>query len=467
MAEYICPFWKYNVYGIRISQNSWGLWIDEDLFNNCHRYGDYDWYALDYDDIVTGRYGERISVVFSVGNERNDGDCGMNPNPPYNNYANITPPATAKNIIAVGATNSDTDSMTDFSSWGPVDDGRIKPDVVAPGDEVGGDGGIKSTVPFGGYSVFWGTSMAAPAVSGSAALILQRYWAICSIGGVDPLPSTIKALLVHTAKDLGNTGPDYQFGYGRINVKDAVDMIPHHEEGTITNTGQVDTYYITIANRDELKVTLVWDDEPATANASPALINDLDLVLIDPEGFQHFPWILDPANPSAPATKGADHRNNVEQVVVNNPLPGQWQIQVRGYAVPSGPQPYSLVADPIKCGNCKEDPTTDVYIKDHSTDNGTVPSNPNKEAFWVSPDIWVRNVKDGGTTHQNPEYGQWNYVYAQIHNIGGNTAYSVDVYLYWAQWSPAFTWPDKWNLIGRRTIANLPAGQTRTIDPIP
>jgi hypothetical protein len=90
-----------NVYGIELSQNSWGYTIGS-IDGNCSLYGDYDFGAPDYDDIITGRYGKRIVVVFAAGNERNDGDCGMSGVPPYLNYGNIGPPSTAKNVIVVG-----------------------------------------------------------------------------------------------------------------------------------------------------------------------------------------------------------------------------------------------------------------------------------------------------------------------------------------------------------------------------
>ena len=158
-------------YGIVVSQNSWGH-IVGGFFGNCSLYGDYGMNAPDYDRIITGLYGDRISVVFAAGNARNNFDtngCGVGP------YHTIGPPGTGKNIITVGAINSDDNSMTTFSSWGPTDDGRLKPELVAPGDEVGGDGGITSTAPGNSYSVLRGTSMAAPAVSGAVALLVEDF----------------------------------------------------------------------------------------------------------------------------------------------------------------------------------------------------------------------------------------------------------------------------------------------------
>lgn len=353
-----------NTYGIELSQNSWGNGVEE---GNCSLYGDYTSWARDYDEIVTGVYTRSIPVVFAAGNERNDGDCGMDPNPPYPNYANILPPGgTAKNTITVGATNSDDNSMTTFSSWGPVDDGRLKPDVVAPGDESG-VAAITSTVPdafidnepsldcdgFGDdfcypYDEMQGTSMAAPVVSGIGALLIEQYH---TTYGTEPLPSTVKALFIHTATDLDNgtswynPGPDYASGYGLVDAQAAVDAIvaqgvlEHH----VAN-GETFSHTIELSQTvSSLKVTLVWDDPPAAVLADPTLVNNLDLELVEPNGTTiHYPWVLDPGNPSNNATTGVDSVNNVEQVYVTDPVTGTWTARVKGTNVPDGPQNYSL-----------------------------------------------------------------------------------------------------------------------------
>jgi hypothetical protein len=318
-----------NTYGIELSQNSWGY------AGGCSGCGLYDWDAPDYDAIVTGSYGERIIVVFAAGNWQH---CG---------YDSILPPGTAKNVITVGATNSDDDTMTWFSSWGPVDDGRVKPDVVAPGDEVGGDGDIKSTYLNNSYALGHGTSMAAPAVSGISALLIEQYRSIYD--GDDPWPSTVKALLIHTAIDLGNPGPDYKFGYGRVDAQAAADVLRARDlRQDSVSDGATDTYTITVpSGAASVKVTLVWDDPAGAVNANPALVNDLDLTLVAPDpGATHYPpWVLDPGNPSNNATTGTDSINNVEQVYVTSPTSGIWTVEVTGDDVPQGPQQYSLVAE--------------------------------------------------------------------------------------------------------------------------
>ena len=126
-------------------------------------------------------------------------------------------PASAKNIVTVGATTG-ADAMASFSSFGPTDDGRIKPEVCATGVNV------TSCSPGGGYEVMSGTSMATPATAGVACLILES-WHLYYPGAPDPLPEAMKALMINSANDLGNVGPDFQSGFGLINAKRAVDQL--------------------------------------------------------------------------------------------------------------------------------------------------------------------------------------------------------------------------------------------------
>ena len=179
-------------------------------------------------------------MIFAAGDERDDGDCSIAAN---GGYECILPPATAKNIISVGAINSNDDSMTNFSSWGPTDDGRIKPDVVAPGCQSDEDTGITSTVPGDTYGAMCGTSMAAPVVSGICSLMIQEFR---SQTATDPLPSTLKALLINTAVDLGTLGPDYSYGFGKVNAKGAVDSIinDQYKEGNIDGPNGIKSYSI-------------------------------------------------------------------------------------------------------------------------------------------------------------------------------------------------------------------------------
>ena len=215
-----------STYGIDLSQNSWGYPPAADV--DCHLvYGNYDASAHDYDSIVTGSAGKRIPVVFAAGNSQ--GACGM--------WNSITPPATAKNVIAVGMTDSQVDSLKNPSSIGPTDDGRIKPDVVAPGARADNTAGIMSTQPGDSYGREYGTSMAAPVVSGMLALMLQQYRISTGSPSANPLPSTLKAMAIHGAVDLGNPGPDYRFGWGRIDARNSVDLVRRtkYREDSVNN----------------------------------------------------------------------------------------------------------------------------------------------------------------------------------------------------------------------------------------
>lgn len=347
-----------NTYGVDVANNSWVYGVNG---SNCSLYGNYSTDAPDFDAVVTGLYGRTIPVVFAAGNERDDGDCSIEEN---GGYWTIPPPGTAKNVITVGAHYSDVHYMTTFSSWGPTDDGRMKPDLSAPGCEQGGDFGITSTSLGGTYSVLCGTSMAAPAVTGSIG-ILYEVWRSMYAG--DPRPATAKALLGGFAKDRANPGPDYRFGLGAIHVQASVNALRTATtiEDQVADLG-VDSWSFHVpAGTDTLIVTLVWDDPAAAELADTTLVNDLDLELVDPFAVTRLPFVLDPANPSLDAVPGVNHLDNVEQVRVLSPPAGTWTARVLGSNVPQGPQDYSLVgfdtrppADPAAATATAVDDTT-------------------------------------------------------------------------------------------------------------
>jgi len=311
-------------------------------FYDCNWLGDYESTSQFIDNVVRGNLSESIHFFKAVGNERNllgpHKDCG-------DNYNTISPPSAAKNIISVGATEDD-DDMTYFSSWGPTDDGRIKPDLVAQGLDIN-----STTNNTYGYYEDSGSSFATPFVSGIASLMLQQFTCSQPYGIIDPLPSTIKAILIQTAEDLNNTGPDYVTGWGRVNATEAVDwtIYRYFREETLSDTNDEDVFNFTINDSSEpVKVTLVWDDFPATPNNNKTLINDIDLYLKAPNGSIIKSWILDPDNPATAATKDGNNIDNVEQVYVASPGSdnlyddGVWQIIVNSSKCPKCPQNYSL-----------------------------------------------------------------------------------------------------------------------------
>ena len=330
--------------GADVANNSIGTNTETNGFP-CAIQGDYGVTSSVIDAIVRGGLGDRITIVWANGNERQGSSCDIEG---YGDFYSTAPPAGAKNHITVGALNANNDSMTSFSSWGPVDDGRMKPDVSAPGCQQGGDGGVTSTSSSNSYNVKCGTSMASPTVCGITALILQDFRAQFP-GLEDPRASTMKVILAQTAHDLGNQGPDYQFGYGSVRAKDAVDFLrtAQFTEQEISQ-GAVHTFQVDVeAGTPELRYTLAWDDAPGTPNVDPALVNQLDMRLVDPQGGVHYPWVLDPFNPSAPATRDqANTRDNIEQVWVESPMAGEWTIEVEATSVPEGPQAYSLAGAP-------------------------------------------------------------------------------------------------------------------------
>jgi hypothetical protein len=351
---YLGPYGSaIGTHGIELATNSWG-WLVSSAAGNCYLYGNYSNGAREHDQIITGLHGDRIAIFFSAGNERSDCDCGMSCATPYINYTCIRPPgATSKNTMTIGSKPSNRGDVSYFSSWGPMDDGRLKPEIVASGDELfpSPDGGIKAPVPGDTYDVKAGTSMSTPVGCGCAALFVEDFRALTA---QDPAPATIKAHFVHTASDLDNAtivyltpGPDFASGYGVLKMNTCIDQLRtgNWVEDSLDH-GESDFYSLYVpGDATEVKITLAWDDEPGAQNANPALVNDLDLVVTDPGVTRHYPWTLDPANPGDPAVRTQeDHLNPLEQVFADDALvEGQWTIEVRGTAVPAGPQPYSLV----------------------------------------------------------------------------------------------------------------------------
>ena len=317
----------------------------------CVWEGNYGPTAVILDNMVRGDTAAsgKFIAVWSNGNDRGGtARCG-------DTYHTTAPPACAKNPINVGATNKNADTMTSFSSWGPCDDGRIKPVISAPGCAT--SGGIYSCLATrdNAYDgTYCGTSMASPAVVGVVAELIEYCRAqglsYCPASG-EFWPSSAKALLMHAAVDLGNAGPDYQYGYGRIDADATADLItdnagtdPDFRQEQITNHGEVDSYQITVSGSPaQLKVSLAWDDEAATMQALRKLVNDLDLEVVAPNATVYRPYILDPNNPANAATTGVDSVNNQEQVVVSSPANGTWTIRVIGKTVPAAPQDYTIV----------------------------------------------------------------------------------------------------------------------------
>ncbi len=333
-------------YDIVVSSNSWSWGLCSDY---CAYYGDYDDWSQNYDKVVCGSQGKRLTVVFAAGNDGDCTDCsGDIPDFPYGTIPG--PGSTAKNTIVVGSNNADTDGLSWYSSMGPVLDGRLKPDVVAPGCKS--TSGVTTTAVNDGYtSSSCGTSYSCPVVSGCVVLTQEDY--MDKFGG-EAWPSTIKALIIQGAEDFGNLGPDYQFGFGRVNIQNTIDIVRADggtgdliKEDSVGN-GQTWTYDVEVDGESQLKVTLAWDDYFGSYEAAgKKLVNDLDLEVVSPSATTYHPYVLDPDHPSYAATTGVDDLNNVEQVVVNSPATGTWTIRVVATLLPQPDQDFSVVTN---CG---------------------------------------------------------------------------------------------------------------------
>ncbi len=274
--------------------------------------------------------------VFSAGNSASS-DCGYG----AQGWGNITGGTKqGKNVIASGNLD-DEDTLASSSSRGPAEDGRIKPDLCANG------AGQLSTDEGNIYDPGGGTSAASPGIAGVIAQLYDAYKELN--GGQFPSSALIKASLLNTAEDLDDRGPDFNTGWGRINAARAYRLIEddRYKADTI-GQGDTNTHNITVPSGvEELRVMVYWADPAGSPSASKALVNDLNIQLNTPGGSTYDPWVLDhsPSGSSldAPATRGRDSLNNVEQVTLATPASGTYDLKVEGYSLPQGPQPYYLV----------------------------------------------------------------------------------------------------------------------------
>ncbi|MDZ4666633.1 MAG: S8 family peptidase [bacterium] len=273
-------------------------------------------------------------------------------------YDCISTFGNAKNILTIGAVNVIPNgfsgpasvSILSFSSWGPTDDGRIKPDLV------GASGVIFTTTSThdSAYANLGGTSMSAPNVTGSL-LLLQQYYH--QLKGKYMLGASLKALAIHTANRCkAGVGPDYECGWGLPNISKAALCLKDSVYNTLLETQinnldsfGLDVYYTT---GDTLRATLAYTDyagitaAPAYNDTSLKLVNDLDMRLLNMSGNAVvFPFVLNPANPALPASTGDNKRDNVEQLYSTSLPTGRYKIVVKHKANLrlNLPQKFSLV----------------------------------------------------------------------------------------------------------------------------
>ncbi|MFN3952405.1 MAG: S8 family serine peptidase [Thermaurantimonas sp.] len=313
----------YSQYNVRITNSSYSDGCNSGYTNNARNM-----------DIQTRQLSSLLHV-FSAGNSGTQ-NCNF-----ISGWGNITGGhKQAKNVIAVGNISA-LDSINSSSSRGPARDGRVKPEVVANGTSV------FSTVDPHTYATFTGTSMASPGTAGTLATIYHAYR---SLHNQDPKSALIKAHLLNTADDLGNRGPDFRYGFGRINARRAIQAIEnnYHYSDTISQN-QSKTFTLEVpSNVAQLKIMLYYHDREALANAQSALVNDLDMsVSFGSSTF--LPLVLNPAPNvvalTSAAVPGIDSVNNVEQIIIDTPTQGLYTITIYGKNVPFPAQEFFVVYD--------------------------------------------------------------------------------------------------------------------------
>ena len=393
--------------GARVHSNSWG----------SDAAGDYTADSATSDAFIWNN--RDMLITFSAGNEGID----ANSNGVVDNDS-IGSPATAKNVLTVGASENDRNGnwncdtslgyttcasqggqnsiftygsawpsdfpaaplfgdpsagnaqqMGAFSSRGPTDDGRIKPDIVAPGtwilsgySELYQQGYDASPNPQNGawqydgygfpynadYKYMSGTSMSNPIAAGAAAVVKDFYQKTASHNASAALT---KATLINSATDLldeNNDGandndfpiPNVHEGWGLINLAAATDGSHQYVDNTTgISTGNSASYQFSLSSGgNPFKVTLVWSDYPSTEAASLNLVNNLNLTVTGPGGSPVYRGNVFSGGWSQ--TGGSfDTVNNVENVYVQSASAGTWTVQVSGANVPQGPQPFALVVD--------------------------------------------------------------------------------------------------------------------------
>lgn len=353
---------------------------------------------------------------FSAGNRGTD-NCNYGAGATWGNITGGH--KQSKNSIASANLYADL-SLEITSSRGPATDGRIKPDLAAHGQNQG------STDSDNSYQVFGGTSAASPGTAGVFAQLFGAYKA--THNGTEPSAALIKALMLNTANDLGNTGPDFKYGWGHLNAFRAYNSLKNDQFfiNSIDNDGTNQQMLSIPAGISQVKIMLYWADPEGDLSGAKSLVNDLDLVVFDPVGGAKYPYILDAsADPDLldlPATTGEDHLNNMEQVVISNPTAGQYLLQVHGLEVPQGPTRYFLVYEFLK---------DEIHLTYPIGGEGMVPGETERihwDAIPGADEFGIEFSADGGTSWTflgNPSGSQSHFDWPVPETVSGNCFFRI------------------------------------------
>ena len=301
---------------------------------DCKFAGIYDASSIALDRLSI-QYG--VLHVFAAGN---DALLNCSPFPP--SYATIAGGyQVSKNCVTVGSIDRAYQNTEVWSSTGPVQDGRLKPEMAAVGVYVFSPSEVDS------YFVTLGTSQASPQVAGALSLLTERYRN--THAGANPRTDLLKAILLNGTKDVNLPGPDFKNGFGALDIYRSLQIMDsnRYSTGTITSGNSQNSVINVPPNTSQLKVMLYWHDPAGSPLAAKELVNDLDLQVTEPGGAVHLPLVPDPtpANVQLAATERRDSLNNAEQVTIHNPAAGNYTVSVKGFSVPTGSQDYVITYD--------------------------------------------------------------------------------------------------------------------------
>ncbi|MCK5776753.1 MAG: S8 family serine peptidase [Bacteroidales bacterium] len=444
--------------GLLISNHSYGFvagwywdsgagawaWAGHAPFGNeDYKFGFYSPEAASWDDIANAA--PYYLIVKSSGNDRGDGPVGANP-PNDGPYDCISLNGVAKNILTIGAvkdlaggyTGNPADVlMTDFSSWGPADDGRIKPDLCGNGYLVG-SAYYDSDDPTvtGYYASSNGTSMSSPNVTGSLLLLQEHYF---NLNAAYMKSASLKGLAIHTADECGpDDGPDYMFGWGLLNSETAANVITNRNISSLIKeeiySGAAYSVTVQATGAVPLRATLVWNDPAGTPpgySLNPRdimLVNDLDMTITKGAN-TYSPYKLDYNNPSNVATTGDNDVDNVEQVHIANPTNDSYTISItHDGSITGGSQEFSLIIS----GIIIEEPAVTTFE----------PSSVTANSAYVSGEATAENgssITERGfvySTSINPDINDTKVVVGSglgtfnttISSLTSNTTYHVRAY---------------------------------------